>query len=531
MSKLACAAEAGMLPGMFKRVVVFWALLVGAGWSAGLPLSPKEVVVVYNANQPDSKKLAEVYRDARNIPQDHLIGLELSAEQDISYDEYQKTLVAPLRKTFDDRAWWKRSKNPEGLIIPVQNEIRVVVLMRGVPLRIKPSPLPEGVKVDPKDPIGGRTESAVDSELAIFGIDGLPVQGALKNQYFQSKKSIREANLPFLMLTARIDAASESTCERMIQDAVEAEKTGLWGRAYIDIANKFPQGDNWLEAIAKKNLEIGIPTVVDRFNDTLPLNYPMTDASIYYGWYDWNVSGPFLNGKFYFKKGAVAIHLHSFSAEQLRNPSKNWSAGLLERGAAVTVGNVYEPYLHLTHWFDVLHDRLLDGNSWVEACWMAMPVTSWQGVVLGDPLYRPFLHLNGDGKMLAEDKDYLLLRSAAMRWGNDPEEFNKQLGMAAERLKSGTVSEALGLDLLAAGKDTQAAVWFRNAKEHFEKAEDKLRQDLHLIAIDRKAGRKAAAVQEIREAQARYGPMPEAKALAGWLDILEPPAPPKALPK
>jgi uncharacterized protein (TIGR03790 family) len=80
--------------------------------------------------------------------------------------------------------------------------------------------------------------------------------------------------LPFLILTARIDAASHATCERMIRDAIEAEKTGLWGMAYVDIANKFPQGDQWLETVVSET-PAGIPTVVDRFNDTLPKNYPM----------------------------------------------------------------------------------------------------------------------------------------------------------------------------------------------------------------------------------------------------------------
>jgi uncharacterized protein (TIGR03790 family) len=50
--------------------------------------------------------------------------------------------------------------------------------------------------------------------------------------------------------------------------------------------------------------------VVDRFNETLPKNYPMTDAALYYGWYEWSVNGPFINPRFKFRKGAVAMHLH-----------------------------------------------------------------------------------------------------------------------------------------------------------------------------------------------------------------------------
>ena len=60
--------------------------------------------------------------------------------------------------------------------------------------------------------------------------------------------------------------------------------------------------------------------------------------------------------------------------------------------------------------------------------------------------------------------------------------------------------------------------------------EDKLRQDFHLIAIDRAANRKDLAVRGLRDAQTRYGPIPEAEALKGWLDILDPPPPPPADP-
>jgi hypothetical protein len=45
-------------------------------------------------------------------------------------------------------------------------------------------------------------------------------------------------------------------------------------------------------------------------------------------------------------------------------------------------------------------------------------------------------------------------------------------------------------------------------------------------AIDRAANRKDQAVRDLREAQTRYGPIPETEALKGWLDILDPPPPP-----
>jgi hypothetical protein len=57
-----------------------------------------------------------------------------------------------------------------------------------------------------------------------------------------------------------------------------------------------------------------------------------------------------------------------------------------------------------------------------------------------------------------------------------------------------------------------------------------MRQDFHLITIDRAANRKNLAIQALRDAQVRYGPIPESEALQGWLDILDPPPPPPADP-
>jgi len=510
-----------------------WILLLASGlWShVGAVPAPESVAVLYNSAVPESRQLAEFYREARGIPAVNLIALDMPTTTDISREVYETRIAKPLRDEFSRRVWWKREVGAGGIIQPVSNRIRVLVTMRGVPLRIQPTPKPppdpkKPAPVTPQDPLAGHDEASVDSELAMFGVEGVPTEGVLANKFYQSLKPIDAAGMPFLVLTARIDAPTYATCERMIRDAVAAEKTGLWGMAYVDIANKYPQGDQWLETVAKECAKTGMPTVVDRFNETYPINYPMNDAAVYFGWYDWNVSGPFLNPAFRFRRGAVAAHLHSFSAEQLTDPSKNWSGALLERGAAVTIGNVYEPYLHLTHDFGILMQRLLEGYSWVEACWMAMPAASWQGVVLGDPLYQPFKHLDGGGTMEEEDRSFRALRAAAMRWPSETSERHHQLEKAGERTRNGIFPEAVGLEMLQQGMTTEATVEFRMARALYVKTGDKLRQDFHVIAIDRTVKSKDRAIQDLHDAQTRYGPIPETEGLKAWLDILDPPPPP-----
>jgi uncharacterized protein (TIGR03790 family) len=519
-----------MIRAMFRSILSL-GLLASVAWSAPNPIRPESVAVLYNTAVPDSKRLAEAYSAARSVPAENLIGLDLPAAADISRADYISKIQNPLRAEFDRRGWWSRGKDASGVLLPTSNDIRVILLIKGMPLRIQPAPLPQGFKPPENDPIAGRNEASVDSELAMFGVEGVPTEGVLKNIYFQNDKPFADQRFPFLILTARIDAATTATCERMISDPIEAEKTGLWGKAYVDIANKFPQGDQWLAGIVTANRAVGIPTVVDRFNDTLPMNYPMTDAALYYGWYDWNVSGPFLNPAFRFRKGAVAMHLHSFSAEQLLDPAKNWSAGLLEKGAAVTLGNVFEPYLGLTHSFEIVHNRLLAGHSWVEACWMSIPVTSWQGIVLGDPLYRPFLHFDGTGQITPADNDYRALRAAVQKWPTEADERKKQLMRATERMESGVLSEAIALEAVEAGRAAEAELWFRNAKKHYTAKPDQFRQDFHLAAMERAADRKADAIKTLRAMENDYPGTAEIDAAKGWLDILDPPPPPPATPK
>lgn len=524
-----------MVAAMRRTVLglIGWCL---AGFAGAAPLQPAEVAVVYNSASDESAKLAKLYCELRKVPEANLIGLKLPLTQDITREVFENELRKPLRAAFDERSFWRIGQDANGMMLPVSNRIRVVLTVRGVPLRISAKQKPADFKPDPKNPFAGRDEASVDSELSLLGVEGLPADGALDNKYFKRDVSISEADLPFVMLVARLDAASSATCERMLRDTVETEKGGLWGMGYVDLSNKgregegYKMGDDWLESAAATNRKAGIPTVVDRFNDTFPKNYPMGAAALYYGWYDWHASGPLLNPAFKFRRGAVAVHIHSFSAQQLSNPTQNWCAPLLEKGAAATLGNVFEPYLHLTHHLDLFHERLLSGMTLVEAAWAAMPVTSWQGVVLGDPLYRPFSHLDGSGSRPAADSEFIALRMAQLKWGDDPAEHRKQLIGAAERMKSGAIAEALGLFMMGEGKTTEAKVFFNTAKEHYASRSDKIRQDFHQIGMLRaQSDGKAATIRALREARIRYGSkLPESEAFAAWLDILDPPPPPPA---
>ena len=494
--------------------------------------NPASVAVLYNSSSPESKAIAIYYAGARKIPEENLVGLPMPEKEEISREEFKSKILDPLKAEYDKRGWWQRQKDNAGNLVPTGTKIRILACIFGVPNRV--AALPGDPKMTPGGPPPIQTsEAAVDSELALLGVEGLPIAGSLKNPYFKADANAAESNLP-MTLVGRIDGPSRAICERMIRDAIDAERTGLWGMAVIDIAKKYGSmeaGDPWLEAIARSHREAGIPTLVDRFPDTLPTNYPLRDVAVYYGWYDWHVNGPFVNPSFRFKKGAVAVHLHSFSAAQLRDPAKNWCAPLLARGAAATLGNVYEPYLEMTHNFEVFQARLMAGYTLVEAAYMAVPVLSWQNVVLGDPLYRPFLHIDGTGEKSDADREYRAIRIASMRWKDDPRQLQAMIQEGADRLKSGVMMESLGLLKTEQRMTAEAAMDFQRAKLYYTGQPDRLRMDMHVAAIDRAGGRNASAIKILRGARTIYLNLPEAVAAQAWLNIIGPPSPPPAKPK
>lgn len=518
------------------RLLLLLALLQGLTQAATTePLSPDDVAIVFNSQDDESQALAIEYARLRNIPATNLIPLDLPMEDTISRAQYNTLLRDPLVKTFDREVWWSRRADPAGSMIPVRTKIRVLLLMKGVPFRIKREAAengPDGKPIRPKQ--GMENEASVDSELVYLGIEKYSLDGPLNNPYFQKDLSLTDSSLTPLLFTCRIDAPSYATCKRIITDSMEVEENSLWGFCYLDKALKgknYTLGDDWLDAISRHNRKTGIPTITERTRDTYPTNYPMEEAAFYYGWYAPHMNGPLLNPNFKFKKGAIAMHLHSFSAAQLRNPKRHWVGPILEKGAAATVGNVWEPYLAATHHFNILHERLLAGYSLVEAAHMAMPVHSWQSVVIGDPLYRPFAPREDQPTVSEEDRAYYAYKLALTQWGSQPDTLVVKLRTAAARMSSGSLYEALGLRRLEENNIQEARAFFESAGRSYPGASNKLRQQLHLIDSYRRTNEKEAALELIATAQQRFQDLPEAKSLLALKTILDPPAPPPAKSK
>ncbi len=346
------------------------------------------VLVIYNTDAPGAEALARQYQQLRGIPERNLLALSTSLEEEISREEFNRTLRDSLRKLLLERGLWVKKGDRI-----IESKVRYAVLMRGLPLKIRNNlpPRPEGV--DP-DPLRDHDEASVDSELCLLGIE-YELPGAVNNPYFRSFTPSVQAPLdPGSLLVTRLDGPDDATVRRVMTDSIAAEKLGLWGWAWVDlrglVSGPYAQGDEWLNAAAESMRRQGIPTAVERTEPTLPAGLPLQPLAVYYGWYTANANGPFADPTTRFVRGGIGVHIHSFSAATIRNPGAHWAAPLLARGAAVTAGNVYEPYLGLTLHLDLFQDRLMSGFSVADAAYASMPVLSWMGIVLGDPLYQPY---------------------------------------------------------------------------------------------------------------------------------------------
>ena len=456
----------------------FFALAIDADAEAPLTAS---TIVVYNKTVSDSVALATFYAQQRGIARDHLIGLACSTEEEISREEYDTTIAEPLREIFKQRQWWRLRDTPEQTI--AGSNIHFVATIKGIPLKIRGTTSPYPGDVPGPAPVLDRNEASVDSELATLAIPTRQISGPGDNPYFKSFRPITAIEDSTQLLVCRLDGPTTAAVRQIIVDSIAVEKNGLWGRAYIDSAHNtsggMELGDKWLSEVKEQLHKVGVPVVYDDLPDVFPDGYPMTDCALYYGWYTQNVAGPFNQPGFRFVPGAVAIHIHSFSASTLRDPNVGWVGPLIARGAAASIGNVYEPFLQITAHLDLFNDRLLHGFTLAESAYASLPALSWMAVVVGDPLYRPYatwLQIDAARDSNKTAANWRMYHEFAIKYfPNSSSQYRLLARQAASRAKNCPMIEDLGLMEAGDGNFAGATSYFQQARTCYTARDDILR--------------------------------------------------------
>jgi uncharacterized protein (TIGR03790 family) len=363
------------------------------------------LLVVYNKADPDSPGLANYYATRRNIPAERVLALSCPVTEEITRDQFDNTIRSPIVSYLCQKDWMERAPRRVrvgnrylDLLVATRNDIWAIVLIRGVPLKIAPDPSDDDTMEDEPELL--TNAAAVDNELALLPVFGLPKGGYVPNIFFDDQiygvKRIGPELAKNMVMVTRLDGPQPSDVRRMIDETLRAETDRLAGlavvdtRGFTDLKNGYTPGDIWLRSARDMLVHDGWDVKFDDKPDVIPATDPCNQVAIYLGWYHDGAIGPWVTPPNRFVPGAIAYHLHSFSASTVRSDTVGWVGPLIAHGADATMGMVYEPYLALTPHEDIFTRRLLQGAYFAEAAYASERALSWMMTVVGDPLYRPF---------------------------------------------------------------------------------------------------------------------------------------------
>lgn len=390
------------------RLTLLLSCLTGLAWARP---DPARTAVLVNSDRPEGLAIAQAFMARRGIPAANLVSLPLGSAEILGWSDYSAKLLGPLRAQLLARGLLAGqpeaatdARGRAGFVPTAEARLRWLVLIHGVPLKIAPS----GLKpLNAANPVKG-DHASVDSELATLALPNLDPEGARPNPWFGHA----DAEGDGYVRTARLDGPTASATLDALRGAWTAEDQGLRGRAYVDLGGPYQEGDDWFRACIPLLDALGWPPDVESTREQFAPQARGDAPAWYLGWYSQRPTGKFGRPTTRLAPGAIALHLHSFSASTLRDPAAGWTPWLVQQGAGLTFGNVYEPYLSLTVRPERLLEALRDGMSAGEAAWFATPAVSWQGVILGDPFYQPFARpLEAQARANDPLADYALLRS------------------------------------------------------------------------------------------------------------------------
>ena len=397
-------------------------LLILASCRIGFALEPNEILVVANSDIEQSMQLAQYYCTKRQVPTDNIFSLSLGAALSDTIDraDYEKKLAEPIRQKL--------------LSLEFAGKIKCLLTTYGIPIKVggrgplqdqqgklkqleelverekknleqfdqsnSPDSINQKKKADYKlkqlqsdidQIVGNETGASVDSELSMVLFGNYELYRWQPNSL---KDTVPNLGLNTLMVS-RLDGPGFSIAKALIDKAIAAEQTGLKGVAYID-SRGIPD-DKRPYSFGHFDQSLRDLAILTRLRTEMIVKHERTEElftpgscpqmAIYCGWYSLQ---KYVDA-FDFVDGAIGYHISSLEAVDLRDPnSSQWCPAMLAHGVTVTLGAVAEPYLNSFPEPKAFFLELFKGRCLVEAYYHTNPFNSWQLVLIGDPLYRPF---------------------------------------------------------------------------------------------------------------------------------------------
>ncbi len=414
------------------KVIVLCLFLFTTG--QGYALEPHEILVIANSDVAASVRIAQYYCAKRAVPEMNILALPLGASlsDTITRNNYEKQLAEPIRKKLSSLEFTaKMHWGPQTQKTVYGNPIKCLLTTYGVPIKVGRRKILKGqenklrqleklteqekIKIELLNKsgsaelkkkinsklaqlqsridyiVGKETNASVDSELSMVLFGDYELYRWRPNM-LKNKTSERDFKT---LMVSRLDGPGPKIVEGLVDKALKAERWGLWGFACIDSrgiaddkkSHSFGGVDQSLRDLAVFTGLRTEMTVKQQRTEELFAPGTCPHTAIYCGWYSLR---KYVDA-FDFVDGAIGYHISSWEAVELRDPnSTQWCPAMLTDGVTATLGAVAEPYLHS---FPLPRDFFLElfkGRCLVEAFYRTKPFNSWQLLLIGDPLYRPF---------------------------------------------------------------------------------------------------------------------------------------------
>jgi uncharacterized protein (TIGR03790 family) len=311
------------------------------------------------------------------VPVKNVCYLSTTPEEEINWRVYEEQVERPIGECL----------KKAGLV----DKVLYIVTTLGVPL-----------KVDGAGSGMSAERCSVDSELTLlYGkLKGQQYRraGSLTNPFYTRRDSpFQHPAFPIYLVT-RLAAYDLADVKAMIDRSLGAHNRGKF---VIDLqSEKSEPGNNWLRTAAML-----LPKDRVVLDESTRVLSGQKEVIGYASWGSNDLARRDRFLHFEWLPGAIAAEFVSTSARTFKRPPDTWKltswedrdhfyAGtpqslvgdVIHEGATGASGNTYEPYLTACARPDYLLPAYNQGRNLAESYYVALPVLSWQGVVVGDPL-------------------------------------------------------------------------------------------------------------------------------------------------
>lgn len=325
----------------------------------------KRLLVVYNANAPESREVAAYYAQKRRVPTDRILSLEAAAAEEVTLEEYKLKIELPVREK----------------IAKLAGTVDFILLIRGVPIRIR------------------ERGYSVDGHLAAMNLDFEPIREIKEDQvrralnpYFGKSGPFSSKQYGFYLVT-RLDGYTATDARALVDRSLSAKPAK--GPFLFDVDPRRTEGGNQIAHLslvrASQVLRAkGFDVRLDEERAFVGSDAPLA------GYTSWGSNSSGYSVDVYrslqFLPGALCETYVSTSARTFRPATGGQSliADLIAQGVTGVKGYVSEPYTFALARPDVLFDRYTSGRNLAESFYSASPVLKWKDVVIGDPLCSPY---------------------------------------------------------------------------------------------------------------------------------------------